>query len=81
MTRHFETLGDLHRERCNVWVQCRSCQHISTIMTWALNGSIGVAGSYHESMEMKRVTDVVARMVCSSCGGRDIEWTPMRTAY
>lgn len=81
MPDRFVTLADLHRAGANLHLTCKGCGHINTMMTWVLAGRQGVAGQYNESMETKAIADVVARMKCSSCGSREISWTPMVNPY
>lgn len=81
MPDRFETLADLHRAGANLWIQCRDCGHISTIMTWVLDGRQGVAGQFNESMETKAIADIAARLRCSICDSREIDWTPMVSPY
>lgn len=81
MSQRFVTLADLHRDRCNLMVTCTSCGRINTLMTWVLAGRVGAPGGYSEAMETMTIADVIARMRCSSCGSREIEWTPVRTIY
>lgn len=81
MSTRFVTLADLHRDRCNLLVTCQGCGRINTLQTWVLAGSVGQPGGYCEAMETLTIADVVARLRCSSCRAREIEWTPVRTIY
>ncbi|MEJ5976987.1 hypothetical protein WG901_10105 [Novosphingobium sp. PS1R-30] len=73
-----DTLADLHRLNCNLWAQCLGCNKINTLMTSVLAGRIGNPGGYHEGMEKITIGDVLARMKCSSFGGRDFDWRAMK---
>lgn len=77
----YTTLADLYRDRANLLVTCKGCGRINTLMTYVLAGSVGVPGAYSEAMETMLIADVVARLRCSSCGGRAVEWTAVRTIY
>jgi ribosomal protein L44E len=78
MTPQFVTLADLYRKNCNLWMQCKGCGRVNTLTVWRLMGRTFVPNQTVPEMEDTTIASVLARVKCSSCGGREVEWTPMR---
>lgn len=73
------TVADLYRGGWNMLLICKCGRHVSKT-PYALSGQImGGDGRVDiAAMEAVTIEDLLARVKCSSCGGREVTWTPMR---
>lgn len=61
------TLADLADQRLDVFCWCNRCGHWAVLATARLMGQMGPAMA---------VPKVAAKLVCASCGGRDVATRP-----
>lgn len=84
MPERFETLADLHRAGGRLWTACKQCGHIARPTAVTLTGGAGGGFARPDlvtpAMEVS-IESVAARLKCSSCGARDVEWTVELNPY
>lgn len=74
----FETLADLQAERCVLLIQCQGCEQWSEKTVHQLNGMPWGPDLPPGELTVK-ITDIIAKLKCSRCGSKDVQWWPKRT--
>lgn len=74
MNPRIVTLADLHRERCNLLIQCQGCQAWSEKTIYQLTDLPWAPGVEPEGLESITIASIVERLKCKRCGSREAEW-------
>jgi hypothetical protein len=79
MAPRFETLADLHNERCNLLIHCRGCEQYRERTAYQLAGVPWAPDALPDNLDELTIAGILDRLKCRRCGGRDVEWWPTRT--
>lgn len=85
-TKRFLSLSDLSRHRASLDVKCRRCGHSASFTAYELRAfceykvfhrtAAGIVVNRYKRHSIS-LADVAARMRCSKCCTKDVEWGPL----
>lgn len=79
MASRFETVADLHREGCSLTIICKRCRRGSS---WdadlVMRRYFRDAPYTPADMAALPIAEVIAKVKCRQCGGKQAEWFPQK---
>lgn len=75
------TLADLAAEKRDLTVTCRGCGRLNTLTPHRLAGVTWMPGEPPAVLAGITIAQALARMRCTRCGAREVDWTAPRRIY